>query len=93
MRQGIKRPIQAYLLQGLWIAVVLYWSTTNSYEIGQWILAIGAIAGIISLGYMIVRSNYFEITDHRLVINEGIFRKKTIDLDKIEKSDIEPMPF
>jgi hypothetical protein len=93
MRQGIKRPIQAYLFQGLWIAMVLYWSTKNSSEIGQWILVIGAIAGTISLGHMIVRSNYFEIADNRLVINEGIFRKRTIDLDKIEKFDIEPGPF
>ena len=42
---------------------------------------------------MIIRSNYFEIADNRLVINEGIFRKITIDLDKIEKFDIEPGPF
>src|SRR5690606_15837764 len=90
MRQGIKRPIQAYIFHGLWIAMVIFWSTINSSEIGRWILWIGATAGTISLIQMILKRNYFEVADNKLIINEGIFQTKTIDLDKIEKFDIEP---
>jgi len=39
---------------------------------------------------MILKRNYFEVADNKLIINEGIFQTKTIDLDKIEKFDIEP---
>ncbi len=93
MRQGIKRPIQAYFFHGLWIAMVIFWSTKNSSEMGRWILWIGATAGLVSLIHMTLRRNYFEIADNKLIINDGIFRTKTIDLDKIEKFDIEPGPF
>jgi len=60
---------------------------------GRWILWIGAVSGIISFVHMILKRNYFEVVDDKLVINEAIFRTKTIDLDKIEKFDIEPGPF
>jgi len=93
MRQGIKRPIQGYLLQGLWTAMMLYWATVNASEIGRLVLWTGAFAGIISLGHMIVRRNYFEVVDNKLIINEGIFKRTTVELDKIEKFDIEPGPF
>lgn len=93
MRQGTKRPIQAYLLHIPWIAMVFFWSTTTSSEIGRWLLWIGAAAGAVSLTYMIVRRNYFEVTDNKLIIHDGVFRTTTIDLDKIEKFEIEPGPF
>ncbi len=73
--------------------MLIFWSTTNSSEIGQWILWIGAAAGTISLTHMIVRRNYFEVADNKLIINDGVFKTMTIDLDKIEKFDIEPGPF
>ena len=93
MKQGIKRPIQGYLIQGLWVAMLIFWSTTNSSEIGRWVLWTGAAAGTISLTYMILRQNYFEVIDNKLIINEGVFRTTTIDLDKIEKFDIKLGPF
>lgn len=42
---------------------------------------------------MTLRRNYIEVIDNKLIINEGIFKTTTIDLDKIEKFDIEPGPF
>lgn len=93
MKQGIKRPIQGYLIQGLWVALLIFWSTTNSSVIGRWILLTGAAAGVISLTFMTLRRNYIEVIDNKLIINEGIFKTTTIDLDKIEKFDIEPGPF
>jgi hypothetical protein len=93
MKQGIRRPIKGYLLQGLWVLVMVYWSTMNSSEIGRWILWTGALAGVVSLAHMIVKRNYFEVVDNKLIINEGLFKKTTVDLDTIEKFDIEPGPF
>ena len=40
-----------------------------------------------------MRRNYFEVVDNRLIINDSFLRTRTIDLDKIEKFDIEPSPF
>jgi hypothetical protein len=93
MTQGLKRPIQGYLFQVLWISMMLYWSTINSSEIGRWILWAGAFVGIISLAHMILKRNYFEVVDNKLIINEGILKRIIIDLDKIEKLNIEPGPF
>lgn len=93
MQQGIRRPIQAYVLHGLSSAMLIFWSTRYSSEIGRWILWVGAIAGIISLIHMIVRRNYFEVIDNKLVVNDGIFRTTKIEFEKIEKFCIEPGPF
>lgn len=93
MKQGIKRPLEAYFLHGLLIAVMVYCATSNSSEMGRWILWIATTAGMISLIHRTLKRNYFEIDDNKLIINEGIFQTKTIDLAKIEKFDIEPGPF
>ena len=93
MRQGIKRPIQAYLIHGLWIAMTFYWSTINSSTLGQWTLRIAALVGLVFFVEIIVKRNYFEVVDNKLIINDSFLRTRTIDLDKIEKFDIEPGPF
>ena len=93
MIRGIKRPIQSYLFQVLWIAMVLYFSTKDSSQVAKWFFWTAALFGLISLGHMIWRSNYIEVRDNKLVINEGIFNRRLIALDKIEKFDIEPSPF
>jgi hypothetical protein len=51
------------------------------------------IVGMISIIHMIIKRNYFEVSNDKLVINKDFFRTKIIDLDKIEKVDIEPGPF
>ena len=73
--------------------MVIFWSTTNSSQMGRWILWIGATAGMISWIHMTLKRNYIEVDDKKLIINEGIFRTKTIDLEKIKKFEIEPGPF
>lgn len=93
MRQGTKRPIQAYLLHVPWIAMAIFWSTTTSSEIGRWLLLIATAAGAVSFIYMIVKRNYVEVADNKLIINDGVFRTRTIDLAKVEKFEIEPGPF
>ncbi len=93
MKRGLKRPIQTYLFHVFGIAMTFYWSFINSTEFGQWTLRILTIVGLISLVYGIVRRNYFEVIDNKLVINENIFRKRIIDLDNIEKFEYEPGPF
>ena len=42
---------------------------------------------------MIIKRNYIEIVNNKLIINRDYFRTTTIDLDKIEKINIEPGPF
>jgi len=93
MKQGLKRPIRTYLIHGLWIALTFYYSTTSSSEFAQWVLRIMTIIGMVSFSHMIIKRNYFEVVDNKLVINKDFFRTKTINLDLIEKFDIEPGPF
>jgi hypothetical protein len=93
MKYGLKRPFQTYLIHGLWIVLTFYYSTTNSSEFGQWILRLMTVIGTVSLIHMIIKRNYFEVADGKLIINRDYFRNTTIDLDKIEKIDIEPGPF
>ncbi len=52
-----------------------------------------ATLGTISFIGLIVRRNYFEVIDNKLLINKDFFRTKVIDLDNIEKIIIEPSPF
>ena len=73
--------------------MTIYWSTLNSSDFGQWTLRLGAFVGLIFLIEMIVRRNYFEVLDNKLIINDSLLRTRTIDLDKIEKIDIETGPF
>jgi hypothetical protein len=93
MKYGLRRPLQAYLIHGLWIALTIYYSTTNSTEFGQWSLRLMTLVGTVSLIHMIIKRNYFEIVDNKLIINRDYFRATTIDLDKIEKINIKPGPF
>jgi len=93
MNQGVKRPISAYLLQGLWTLVTFYWSTNNSTEIVQWTFRVCGLYGLVALAHMMIKSRYIQVTDNKLVLNDSVFRKTTIDLDQIEKFDFEPGPF
>jgi hypothetical protein len=93
MIYGLKRPFQTYLTHGLWIALTAYYSTTNSTEFGQWTLRLMTLIGTVSLIHMIIKRNYIEIVNNKLIINRDYFRTTTIDLDKIEKINIEPGPF
>ena len=93
MIRGVKRPVQAYLFQALWIPMVLYFSTKDSSLIAKWFFWTTAFVGIVSLGHMILNRNYFEVIEGKLIINEGIFRRRIVELDKIEKFAIEPSPF
>lgn len=93
MIKGLKRPIQTYLIHGVWIALTLYYSMINLSDFGQWTLRLITIIGVISLAHTIIKRNYFEVVDNTLVINKDFFRTKSIDLDKIEKVDIKSGPF
>ena len=93
MIKGIKRPIQTYLIHGLWFALTFYYSIINISPFGQWSLKVMTIIGAVSFIHMIVKRNYFEVVNGKLVINKDFFRTKVIDLEKIEKVNIEPGPF
>jgi hypothetical protein len=90
--KGLRRPIQTYVIHGLWIVMAFSWFTINTSNLGKWILGV-MTAAVISFAYVVIKRNYFEVSNGKLIINEGIFRTKTIILDGIEKVDVEPSPF
>lgn len=49
--------------------------------------------GTASFISILLKRNYFEVKDNKLIINRDFFRTQLIELDKIEKLDIEPGPF
>ncbi|HEY0656585.1 MAG TPA: hypothetical protein VGD65_25805 [Chryseosolibacter sp.] len=92
MKEVIKRPIKTYIFHVLWIAFMLFLSTRSSSEPGKWILRSAAGIGLITFVHMIVRRNYFEVIGRKLIINEGILNRKTIEIEKIERFQIETGP-
>jgi len=93
MKQGLKRPIQAYFTPALWIAWTIYFSTLNSTEWGQRLLFGAATIWIISLIHMFIRRNYIEVINNKLVMYESFITTTTVELDKIEKFEFQPGPF
>lgn len=93
MIQGLKRPIQAYTWEIVWILLSIYWSTTNSSEIGRLLWSISGLAGLASLTHMIIKRNYIEVADNKLILNGSLFRKRIIELNQIDKFEYEPGPF
>ena len=83
----------AYFFGVSWIIIAIYWSSQQAPGLGQWTFRILMVAGLISLIHKIIKRNYFEITDDKLVLNDNIFRKRTIPLDKIERIEIQTGTF
>lgn len=93
MKRGFKRPIYAYLIHVLWFGLVAYWLATRPPTgIGRWVVWAAAAINVISFIYIILKRYYFEVVDDKLIINENVFKTTIIDLDKIEKIDMEPGP-
>ena len=93
MKQGVKRPFRIYIIHGLWIILTFYYSTTNSSELGQWILRLLVVIGLISFISTIINKYYLEVVDNKLVLHKDFFRTQTVDLDKIVRFILEPDPF
>jgi hypothetical protein len=93
MKQGLRRPIQVYIYHGLWIVLTALYAIKNSSDFGRWTLIVMAIVGTVSFISILAKRNYFEVKDNKLIINKDYFRTQLIELDKIEKFDIEPGPF
>jgi len=93
IRYGLKRSPQAYLTHVLWIALMIYLTLANASELGRWSCLFLTSLGTISFIHMLVKRNYFEVMDNKLIINRNYFRKAIIELDQIEKVNIEPGPF
>ena len=93
MKRGLKRNIQTYLLYTLWIGLSCYSLTTNTSAFGQRTLILVIFVSGLTLLHMLVKRNYFEVINGRLIINRSFFQTKIIDLDSIEKVVIEAGPF
>ena len=93
MKYGLKRPIQTYLLHIFWIALGVYYTMKDISAFGQWILGATTFIGVISLLHIVIRRNYFEVVGRKLVIQRDFFRTKVIDLDNIERLELQANPF
>jgi hypothetical protein len=93
MKLQLKRPTQVYLFHGLWIVATIFYTTRNSSDFGRLFLIFMTCVATVSFISLLMRRNYFEIKDKKLIINKEFFRTHSIDLDNIEKFNIEPGPF
>jgi hypothetical protein len=93
MNVKVRRPISVYVFMGLWILWASYKSTVSSTPFGQfsWITLDLLVA--VNLLNILRKTNYFELTENKVIINRDYFRTQVVDLDKIEKIWIEPGPF
>ena len=89
----VRRPLQVYLYHVAWIAATVIYAYRNSTVFGRSTLIVMSIIGTFSFISLLLKPNYFEVKDRMLVMNKDFFRKKCIEIDKIEKLDIEPSPF
>lgn len=93
MKKGLRRPTHTYVLYALWIALMCYSLTTNSSAFGQWTLRAMTFFGGLSFLHMIIKRNYLEVTNSKLIINRDFFRTTIVDLNQIEKVVTESGPF
>ncbi len=93
MNLKVKRPITVFVFHGLWILWGLYKLTNSNSTFGQFSWSILTLLASINLWSMLRKKNYFELIDNKLIINKDFFQTQSIDVDKIEKIDIEPGPF
>ncbi len=93
MKHELKRPIKAYLFEILSIAVPIWFLTSTSSELAHSIFIVAAAVRTITLIYMIIRAGYIKVSDNKLIIYDTLFRTTSIELDRIEKFEIEPHPF
>lgn len=93
MNLKVKRPITVYVFHGLWILWGVYKSINNHSSFAQFSWILLTLLASISLWSLLRKRNYFELVDSKLIINKDYFQTQSIDIDKIEKIDIEPGPF
>lgn len=93
MKLEIKRPIKVYLYDGLWIYMTILYGIKNSTIFGRSILILMACIGAVSFISVLIKRNYFEIKDKELIINKSFFRTQSVQLNEIDRVEIEPSPF
>ena len=68
-------------------------ATRSTLDSMNWFAWIGMTVTSFQLAYTLIKRNYLEVINNELHINEHFFSQRVINLDKIEKFDIEPSPF
>lgn len=89
----VKRPFTVYLFHGIWILWGIYKLATIHSAGGRFSWTVVTLLASISLWSVLRKQNYFELVDNKLIIHKDYFRTQSIDIDQIEKIDIEPGPF
>ncbi|HEV8515154.1 MAG TPA: hypothetical protein VGQ59_17855 [Cyclobacteriaceae bacterium] len=93
MTKGIKRHLQVYILHGLVTLLVIYkiFNSATTQGRSSWILFL--VLGIISFANILINKHYIVIRESSMIIHQDYFRTKSINLNDIEKIEIEPGPF
>jgi fructose/tagatose bisphosphate aldolase len=93
MNHRIRRQVQVYVLHGLATSLVIYkiFNSESILGISSMILFLGV--GLISFANIIINKYYNEVSDSSIVIHQDYFRTFSINLNEIDKIEIEPGPF
>jgi hypothetical protein len=85
LRNFLVRAIAAVVLGALWLWLAIQvWSGRTDYEFLKTMVAIGAVAFWVYLGYKAIRawySHHYRLTTRRLFVSNGFFRRR---VDQIE---------
>lgn len=86
------RAIVAVLLAALWLGLAIeVWSGRTDFEFLKVMVAIGAMAFWVYLGYKVIRawsSHHYRLTTRRLFVSNGFFRRR---VDQIELKHVKDL--
>ncbi len=93
MVKGVRRSIQVYIFHALWMFFVIYkiFNTVTAFGRYTWLFVFAITT--FSLINLLVKKYYMEVVESCLIIHQDYFRTKSINLNDIEKIEIEPSPF
>lgn len=82
---NLKRTFECYLFSGLWVLFTIFKAFTSTIPSAKPVWIAVVILAITLFVNMIVRPNYFEVIQNKLLINKDFFSRKSLELDEIEK--------
>lgn len=86
-----RRSFTAFVRPVFWLLTSLYFFLSPGNWNYIWIINLAlASAALISI---ILRPRYFQITDSSLIINRSFFRRDVIEIQNIEKIELQDGPF
>jgi len=89
----VRRPVGVYIFHLVWILYAPYkaYVSSSDFALYSWMIILMLV--LANFFNILVRKNYFEIKDNQLCIYRDYFRIEVIQLDKIDRVDLESSPF